>query len=48
MMGQETRNKLTDYWKDNGIEKPDEAPGAASLVVDSLVISIDNPSEDHT
>lgn len=24
MMGQETRNKLTDYWKDNGIEKPDE------------------------
>ena len=24
MMGQETRNKLTDYWKDHGIEKPDE------------------------
>lgn len=24
MMGQETRNKLTDYWKDNGIEKPNE------------------------
>jgi DNA-damage-inducible protein D len=24
MMGQETRNKLTDYWKDNGIEKPDD------------------------
>ena len=24
MMGQETRNKLTDYWKDNGVEKPDE------------------------
>jgi DNA-damage-inducible protein D len=24
MMGQETRNKLTDYWKENGIEKPDE------------------------
>lgn len=21
MMGQETRNKLTDYWKENGIEK---------------------------
>ena len=24
MTGQETRNKLTDYWKDNGVEKPDE------------------------
>lgn len=24
MIGQETRNKLTDYWKENGIEKPDE------------------------
>lgn len=24
MMGQETRNKLTDYWKDHGIEKGDE------------------------
>jgi DNA-damage-inducible protein D len=24
MTGQETRNKLTDYWKDTGIEKPDE------------------------
>lgn len=24
MMGQETRNKLTDYWKDNGVEKGDE------------------------
>lgn len=24
MMGQETRNKLTDYWKENGVEKPDE------------------------
>lgn len=24
MMGQETRNKLTDYWKQNGVEKPDE------------------------
>ena len=24
MMGQETRNKLTDYWKENGIEKPDQ------------------------
>ena len=24
MMGQETRNKLTDYWKDHGIKKPDE------------------------
>jgi len=23
MTGQETRNKLTDYWKDNGVEKPD-------------------------
>jgi DNA-damage-inducible protein D len=24
MTGQETRNKLTDYWMDNGVEKPDE------------------------
>ncbi|HLX54429.1 MAG TPA: BRO family protein [Aquella sp.] len=24
MMGQETRNKLTDYWKDHGIEKSNE------------------------
>jgi len=24
MMGQETRNKLTDYWKDHGVERPDE------------------------
>jgi len=24
MMGQETRNKLTDYWKDNGVDKPEE------------------------
>lgn len=24
MMGQETRNKLTDYWKDHGIEQPTE------------------------
>src|SRR5512135_1736055 len=24
MMGQETRNKLTDYWKENGIQQPDQ------------------------
>lgn len=24
MTGQETRNKLTDYWKDSGVEKKDE------------------------
>ena len=24
MMGQETRNKLTDYWKEHGIKAPDE------------------------
>ena len=24
MMGQETRNKLTDYWSDNGVKKGDE------------------------
>jgi len=24
MTGQETRNKLTDYWKESGIERPDE------------------------
>jgi hypothetical protein len=24
MTGQETRNKLTDYWKDSGVEKSDD------------------------
>lgn len=24
MMGQETRNKLTDYWKNHGVQQPDE------------------------
>ena len=24
MTGQETRNKLTDYWKESGVEKSDE------------------------
>jgi hypothetical protein len=24
MMGQETRNKLTDYWKDHGVQQPSE------------------------
>jgi len=24
MLGQESRNKLTDYWKEHGVEKPDE------------------------
>ncbi len=24
MTGQETRNKLTDYWKESGVQKPDE------------------------
>jgi DNA-damage-inducible protein D len=24
MTGQETRNKLTDYWKDSGVERADE------------------------
>lgn len=24
MMGQETRNKLTDYWKEHGVQQPDE------------------------
>lgn len=24
MMGQETRNKLTDYWKESGVERPDD------------------------
>ena len=24
MTGQETRNKLTDYWKESGVEKVDE------------------------
>lgn len=32
MMGQETRNKLTDYWKENGIEKPDEFAILTSVI----------------
>lgn len=24
MSGQESRNKLTDYWKEHGVERPDE------------------------
>jgi DNA-damage-inducible protein D len=32
MTGQETRNKLTDYWKDNGIEKPDEFARLTNIV----------------
>ena len=24
MTGQETRNKLTDYWKESGVQRPDE------------------------
>jgi DNA-damage-inducible protein D len=32
MMGQETRNKLTDYWKENGIEKPDEFATLTNII----------------
>ena len=32
MMGQETRNKLTDYWKDHGIQKDDEFATLTNII----------------
>jgi DNA-damage-inducible protein D len=32
MTGQETRNKLTDYWKDNGVEKTDEFAALTNII----------------
>jgi DNA-damage-inducible protein D len=32
MMGQETRNKLTDYWKDNGIKERDEFATLTNII----------------
>ena len=32
MMGQETRNKLTDYWKDHGIEKGNEFATLTNII----------------
>ncbi len=32
MTGQETRNKLTDYWKEHGVEKPDEFALLTSII----------------
>ncbi|MEQ1554259.1 MAG: BRO family protein [Ferruginibacter sp.] len=32
MTGQETRNKLTDYWKDNGVEKADEFAQLTNII----------------
>jgi DNA-damage-inducible protein D len=32
MTGQETRNKLTDYWKDNGVEKADEFATLTNII----------------
>lgn len=32
MTGQETRNKLTDYWKDNGIEKNNEFATLTNII----------------
>ena len=32
MMGQETRNKLTDYWKESGVEKPDDFAKLTNII----------------
>jgi len=32
MMGQETRNKLTDYWKDHDIKSPDEFAALTNII----------------
>lgn len=32
MMGQETRNKLTDYWKENGVKQPDEFATLTNII----------------
>jgi len=32
MTGQETRNKLTDYWKDSGVEKSDEFAKLTNII----------------
>jgi hypothetical protein len=32
MMGQETRNKLTDYWKQNGVEKSDDFAKLTNII----------------
>jgi DNA-damage-inducible protein D len=32
MTGQETRNKLTDYWKENGVEKSDEFAALTNII----------------
>jgi hypothetical protein len=37
MMGQETRNKLTDYWKDHDIEEGQEFAILTNIVHEELV-----------
>lgn len=32
MMGQETRNKLTDYWRDSGVEKSDDFAKLTNII----------------
>lgn len=32
MTGQETRNKLTDYWKEHGVEQPDEFATLTNII----------------
>ena len=32
MMGQETRNKLTDYWKNNGVKEGDEFASLTNMI----------------
>lgn len=32
MTGQETRNKLTDYWKENGVKKGDEFASITNII----------------
>ena len=32
MMGQEVRNKLTDYWQDHGVQQPDEYAALTNII----------------
>jgi hypothetical protein len=40
MTGQETRNKLTDYWKESGVEKSDEMERSGILEHQNKIINL--------
>jgi superfamily I DNA and/or RNA helicase len=39
MTGQETRNKLTDYWKQSGVEKSDEFALLTNIIHQTRVLN---------